>query len=518
MTVSRGYAANPMRRILFILQLAAVCSVLPTAGIPARPDALTLRPEGTPRQLQAPVFGVSTGEYDRRLIDPAELSLLKTMAIGLVRFPGGSESNFYDWRTGLIEIQEHPDSSLYVQFWVKAAQRIARGMPEGVTLEQYDNFARQLGAQVILVPNFETSSVADQVAWFKRLARAGAVPERIELGNEYWGAMGNDPTSLARWPDEPTSLRIMKQYVDALRPYFPPHAKLAVQAAAGAADSRRGRAGQRLRQWAEDLRPEPWFDAVTVHIYPRMRSVMGDPRAGGTRPTPENALPRLKAMMARVDEGVERILQSIERRLPGKEIWITEWNARGANPTAQRAANEDEPMSPAMEMLATARMALVYLRHPSVTASLYFKFDFRPGDSHAMFVADGRGGYAPLPTAAALGWLNEAANAGGSFQRVVQAGARPVAGGGALDESFLPVEGGLFQAGKRATLILENASGETLSFDPATLMPNRRPSKVEFISMPDLSDTPRRPAKINAGNSGGIIAVGPYSVLRIVWE
>jgi hypothetical protein len=499
-----------------MFRLVAVYSVLAMASLPARAEPRTLQSGGTPRQLHAPIFGASTTVFYEHLLDnPAKIAALKMMSIGLERFPGGSDANFYNWRTGLIEVQTHPDSSSYVQFWAKAAARIAQGMPNGVTLEQFDGFSRQIGAQVVLVPNFESSSVADQVEWFKRLAHAGIVPERIELGNEYWVAMGNDPASRARWPDEPTSMRIMKGYVDALRPYLPPNARIAVQGAAGAIDIRSGRFGQRLKQWDEDLRPEPWFDAVTLHLYPRLRDVMGDPDAGTAPPAPNNALPRLKAMMARADEGIERILQGMERRLPGKEIWITEWNARGVNPVVQRGV--DEPMSPAMEMLATTRMALVQLRHPSVTASLFFSLGFSQRQ-HAMFVSGGRGSYVPVPTAAALRWLNEAANAGGSFQRVVQAGARPVAGGGAQDESYFPVEGGLFQSGTHTTLILENASGDTFSFDPATLMPNRRPSKVEFISVPELSDTATLPARIDTGNVGSVIAVAPFSVTRVLWE
>ena len=53
-----------------------------------------------------------------------------------------------------------------------------------------------------------------------------------------------------------------------------------------------------------------------------------------------------------------------------------------------------------------------------------------------------------MPVAVALGWVNEAANAGGSFQRIVQARATPIAGGGTREESYLPFEGGLFRSGK----------------------------------------------------------------------
>jgi hypothetical protein len=324
----------------------------------AHADTLSLKSTGKPRPLQGPIMGVSTTAfYERLLEDPIKIAVLKKMSIGLDRFPGGSDANFYNWRTGLIAIQSHPDSSNYVKFWAKAAANIAHGKPNGVTFEQYESFSRQIGAQIIFVPNLESSSIADQVEWFKSLAGKGIVPQRIELGNEFWVAMGNDPTSLARWPDEPTSMQIMKQYLNALKPYLPANAKVAVQAAAGAIGVQRGKFGQRLRQWDEDLRSEPWFDAVTLHLYPRLREVMGNPEAGITPPTPGNAMARLTAMMARVDEGVERIIQDMERRLPGKEIWITEWNTRGANTVTQRG-NAFEPMSPAMEMLTTTRMAL----------------------------------------------------------------------------------------------------------------------------------------------------------------
>ena len=70
-------------------------------------------------------------------------------------------------------------------------------MPGGIIIEQYAAFSRQIGAEVIFVPNLESSSIAEQVAWFKHLSDKGLVPQRIELGNEFWVAMGKDPRSLA---------------------------------------------------------------------------------------------------------------------------------------------------------------------------------------------------------------------------------------------------------------------------------------------------------------------------------
>ena len=506
-----------MRRLFFLFLPAAFVSLF-ICIFPVHADNLILKPAGEPRPLRGPIFGASTTAfYERLLEDPAKIAMLSQMSVGLSRFPGGSDANFYNWCTGLIEIKSRPDSSAYVRFWAKAAENIARGKPDGVTMEQFESFSRKIGAQVILVPNLESSSVDEQTEWFKNLAGEGIVPHRIELGNEFWVAMGNDPASLARWPDEPTSMRIMKRYLDALKPYLPVNAKVAVQAAAGAVDVNKGQFGQRLRQWDEDLHPEPWFDAVTVHLYPRLRDVMGNPEAGITPPTPENAASRLNAMMGRVDEGTERILRDLERRLPGKEIWITEWNTRGANPETQRG-NAKEPMSPAMEMLTTTRMALVHLRHPSVTASLFFMYSFRPRDPHAMFVSDRKGNYAPVPAAAALRWLSEAANNGDSFQRVVREGEPRIPGGGAKDESYFPVEGGFFESPGRTTLLLENVSSTNFIFDPLTLIKGLKPNRVETLAVPNLVDPEPAAAKIETQDPAGPIAVPPFSLTRIVWE
>ena len=162
-----------MNRLFFLFRMAVVFLLFANL-LSAHAATLSLKPIGKPRPLQGPIFGVSTTAfYEHLLDDPVKIAVLKKMSIGLDRFPGGSDANFYNWRTGLIEIQAHPFSSRYVQFWAKAATNIARGKPDGVTFEQYESFSRRIGAQIILVPNLESSSVADQVEWFKRLAGEG---------------------------------------------------------------------------------------------------------------------------------------------------------------------------------------------------------------------------------------------------------------------------------------------------------------------------------------------------------
>jgi hypothetical protein len=67
-------------------------------------------------------------------------------------------------------------------------------------------------------------------------------------------------------------------------------------------------------------------------------------------------------------------------------------------------------------------------------------------------------------------------------------------------------------------LILENVSADVFSLDPATLAPNKRPSTIEFMSMPNLVKTDKLPARIERQDFAGSITITPFSVTRVVWE
>lgn len=80
--------------------------------------------------------------------------------------------------------------------------------------------------------NLETSTPANQAEWFNKMKGEGVLPRYIELGNEFWLGMLGDPNVQKKWPDAPTTMRVMKQYTDTLRPYFVVGTKVAVQATA----------------------------------------------------------------------------------------------------------------------------------------------------------------------------------------------------------------------------------------------------------------------------------------------
>ena len=276
-------------------------------------------PQASRGRLPERILGASAEPFwDDFIHDPAKVAAIKSLHLAYTRFPGGSQSNYYDWKRGLFFVPAGANHSPYYELFVRLSSFVARKFPEGFSLEQYKAFSDSIDAEVVMVPNLETASVEDQVEWFKHLSAKGAVPTHIELGNEFWVAMGQDPVVLRRWPDEPTAMQVTKRYLDAFRAYLPKGAKVAVQAAAPSfhgEPSSRGAMIKRLRRWNEDLKPEPWFDAVTIHLYPRLNEVVGR-GAAEEAITPQIARRNLRALMARVDEGTDGVVRRYRTARP----------------------------------------------------------------------------------------------------------------------------------------------------------------------------------------------------------
>jgi hypothetical protein len=149
----------------------------------------------------------------------------------------------------------------------------------------------------------------------------------------------------------------MYQFLQAFKPYLLPNSKVAIQSAG----SSFGRPKMKhWQEWDRCLKPAPWFSAVTIHLYPHLQDVYG------TDWQQAYPIEISRAMMARCDGGVDRVIDHTQQRLPGKEIWVTEWNTRGIDYTVK-----DAPTTLNMQAQCTTKMILAYLRHPAVTMSIF---------------------------------------------------------------------------------------------------------------------------------------------------
>ena len=205
------------------MRLAVLAAALaPTSRAVAQGRPLVLISAGEPGILPERILGLSAEPFwDNFIKDPAKVAAIRSLHPAYTRFPGGSQSNYYDWKRGLFVLDSGANHSAYYERFVTLSRFVARRYPAGISLEQYKAFSDSIGAQIVMVPNLETATVADQVKWFEHLAARSAVPWHIELGNEFWVAMGQDPEVLHHWPDEPISVRITRRYLAAIRPHLP---------------------------------------------------------------------------------------------------------------------------------------------------------------------------------------------------------------------------------------------------------------------------------------------------------
>ena len=172
-----------------------------------------------------------------------------------------------------------------------------------------------------------------------------------------------------------------------------------------------------------------------------------------------------------------------------------------------------------MHVQLVSRMTFALLRHREVTMSLFFTLNFLPhGPAGGAFQSDGQGGYQPMPHVLALRWFDEAANGGATYQRFVQSGAKRIAGGGVLGESYFEVEAGLFRKSKAVTLIIQNCSADSRVCRLPKSVPQQAPAMIESLATPDLTAASAsvKPSGQTV-EAGGAVRIPAYSITRIIW-
>jgi hypothetical protein len=469
-----------------------------------------LAPAGAERVLPQGIVGFNSPvTWDFPHEDPAMPAAAATLHPQLLRYPGGTIANYWDWRSGHLAMPSAENPWFYRKALMDAAPIARRAHPDGCSAEHFAQVAAQMGAEFILVPNLETATADDEAERVAEMAAQGIVPTRIEMGNEFWlGSM--DEHVRARFPDWSTTLELTRQYLDALAPFLPAGAKVAVQSAGtGYHAVEFGEAARSVPTvaWDEAMRPEPWFHAVTAHWYPLPDSVVGP---GTEASMPGNIDAVLPALVARAEEGHCRGLDRLAQQMPGKEIWLTEWG-----PLEIRLLQGLGPRFTAFWLHYVARSLIAMLTHPQVTVIQYHALLF-DGGLTAVFGRDANGGYVPSGPADLLRWFFAAARPGARCTRMLVDGAERLPGGGAVDEGYHAVDAVLFEGGGTRTLLVHNAGREDVVVDVARLLPNP-PTTAEVMSTPDLAEVlDGRTRPIEQIEAGARLRAPALSVCRVV--
>lgn len=254
----------------------------------------------SPGAARAPVTGVNTNFFEPQgVFDNAGVwNAARAADVPMMRFPGGTRSNFYDWETGRI----------------RDTGGLEPGLEGGdvVPMDDFMTRAKGSGVQVSYVVNV-TDPPEKIEALARRWQQTNAPVRWVELGNEHYL-----PDYIGRIGGPAGYLEKARRALAALRAGGyggPAGLVVAPEIDVGQNDTpdEESHAWNRVLAAAENSA----FDAVVVHVYPSLEKV-GFKRAYAHAPS---------ALTAEVS--------NLRRMFPGKQVWLTEWNLGKPSGTPQ---------------------------------------------------------------------------------------------------------------------------------------------------------------------------------------
>lgn len=260
---------------------------------------------GAPRLLPARFFGFNAESIvlpvDAELFaNSAELhAKMAAIPTGILRIPGGTTSQWLDWRTGV-----------FITGTGSPFNAVSPTRP-AITLPHWAEIVRATGATPLWDLNVFTSTLPDQIAMLKEARRLGMPVKQIELGNELWNPTGPYP---ARFPTGADYGRAMNPWIVALRQVFP-HALIAVSGADETPSLISQVGGTRFTGWnASLLSAVRGEDAIAIHPY---WGLPGNATPGSSVPATLTAGPD------HWNAFTSSTLKALPKRL---KVWLTEWN------------------------------------------------------------------------------------------------------------------------------------------------------------------------------------------------
>jgi predicted small secreted protein len=294
MRALRGCIAITLVVVASAVILTACNSTGPGEEVGEENPVVVARPDGSSRDL--PVVGFNNNVLNSPLEVDRYRDTVATLYPEVIRYPGGTVGDFFDWRSGWVDLSvlppDHP--------WTQLERR-------PVTPETLRSYLGDLDAQPLFALNAFSSSLSEQLALLRRWRALGGTVRHVELGNEYYFGFERFESV---YPTAESYGQAMNRWIDSLRVQVP-GAELCVIGASPSPN-----ASNRRLTWNERLFPVVTdADAACFHPYfsvPADVVEQSDP------------LPLLMAAPYR------RWLTFQEDELaalpPGWDAWLTEYN------------------------------------------------------------------------------------------------------------------------------------------------------------------------------------------------
>jgi hypothetical protein len=172
----------------------------------------------------------------------------------ILRLPGGTVANYWDWRRGGI-IQDLSNLPEGLPQFIRRHHRYTASK-----LEDFQVGLESTNTNSILVVNMLTSNLEEQISMLLAAKSLGIAVKHIELGNEFYFGIDNY-RKVFKTPQD--YAQTASQWIVAIKKEFP-HAKISVLGTIPKPDR-----PARLQNWNQTLlkRALPQADAITLHYY-----------------------------------------------------------------------------------------------------------------------------------------------------------------------------------------------------------------------------------------------------------
>ncbi|MCF6176604.1 MAG: hypothetical protein L3J71_12655 [Victivallaceae bacterium] len=242
----------------------------------------------------------------------------------LVRFPGGTPANAYNWKDG-----RHSAPKRATDYWKKRIPAFNHPLSDNsqrtYDVKDFIKFLKQTKSEFILVVNVVNSTpenTREQMLYYKN---RGIQVKRVEMGNEVYFYSYN-------WTFTPTEYReISKKHTKAVKSVFP-NAKvgLVFPSQSYTTDTYLQIEAEEKMQTRKDLIRAAGFekvainsdfsDAMIIHIYPRTGMHYKVKRKDW-----RTYIQTYSSCISHFDGHFAPTIERMHKLAPKKEIWLTEW-------------------------------------------------------------------------------------------------------------------------------------------------------------------------------------------------
>jgi hypothetical protein len=295
---------------------------------------------------------------------PEFVDFYKEVGKPFIRFPGGTTANFYHPESGLMS-----DDTAYKKHDFKTLnahlrKKVATG---GNTDAGFFEFVQQTGSRYSMVLNISTRTLEQNRQWLEHVKASGVEMTHFEIGNELY-------YTFFEWADAAESAKSYitraKESAAMIRAIFP-DAKVGVIVPSHiymfeSYGGRQDKLPKRMQQWYDTLEKETFFDSVVIHLY----SSIG--MKSGTKLEDFITVAQgYDNVVGYAERNLDSALDLLEKKFPGKQIWVTEYGVNGFNGTLAEFGLRDSHLG----CLHSDLMLMRYLSRASVSIAHWHSFN-----------------------------------------------------------------------------------------------------------------------------------------------